>query len=154
MKKLADYLEGYNKDPFRRYHVLVVVKPGFTNLLGTLSDIFVKNGYKIVKTTSKKLLLSEAKNLYKIHKKEDFYKDLCEYMSSGISTAFILKKVTDNIFEDFSKIKDEIREKYGISEMKNVIHSSDSYINFTHEAGIYFYNVNQIDLLGKKVVRE
>ena len=68
-------------------------------------------------------------------------------MSSGPSTAFILKKNTDNVFNDFAKIKDTVREKYSQSEMRNVLHSSDSYKNFTHEAGVYFYNINQHDLL-------
>ena len=49
--------------------------------------------------------------------------------------------------EDYAKLKDEIREKYGESDMRNVLHSSDSYKNFTHESQVYFYNVNQDDLL-------
>lgn len=150
MKKLADYLNSINtKDPMSKNHVLVVVKPGFQELIPVITDKFVKAGYKIVKMTTKRLQLEEAKQLYKIHKKEDFYKSLCEYMSSGITTAFILYKNTENIFDDFSKIKDKIREEYGQSEMRNVLHSSDSYKNFTHEANIYFYNINQTDLLEK-----
>ena len=35
--------------------------------------------------------------------------------------------------------KDKIREEYGESDMRNVLHSSDSYKSFVHEAGIYFY---------------
>ena len=150
MKKLMDYLATIVKDPMHKNHVLVVVKPGFENLLGRLCTLFENNGYKIVKSKTKKLLLSEAKQLYKIHSKEDFYKELCEYMSSGTSTAFILKKYSENIFKEFSELKDKIRDEYSISDMKNVIHSSDSYENFTHEASIYFYNVNQKDMLNKK----
>lgn len=145
-----DYLATIVKDPMYKNHVLVVVKPGFENILGRLCALFETNGYKIVKSKTKKLLLSEAKQLYKIHNKEDFYKDLCEYMSSGTSTAFILKKYSENIFKEFSKLKDKIRDEYSISDMKNVIHSSDSYENFTHEASIYFYNINQKDMLNKK----
>lgn len=147
MKDLSTYLSSNLNDPMRKGHVLVVVKPGFEHLLSTLTKMFIDNNYEIVKSVTKHLQLAEAKELYKIHKKEDFYKDLCEYMSSGISTAFILKKKSDNIFKDFAKIKDEVREKYSQSEMRNVLHSSDSYKNFTHEAGVYFYNVNQEDLL-------
>ena len=91
--------------------------------------------------------MSEAKELYKVHAQEDFYEDLCKYMSSGLSTAMILYKKSDNVFKDFEKLKDKIREEYGESDMRNVIHSSDSYKNFTHESQIYFYNVNQQDLL-------
>lgn len=150
MKNLADYLNSINtKDPMYKNHVLVVVKPGFQELLPMLTDEFIKNDYKVVKMTTKRLQLEEAKQLYKIHKKEDFYKDLCEYMSSGVTTAFILYKNTENIFNDFAKIKDKIRKEYGQSEMRNVLHSSDSYKNFTHEASVYFYNIHQIDLLEK-----
>ena len=144
MKNLKEYL---GDDPLKKNHVLVVIKPGFENLLGTLCDMFKQNGYKIVKTKTKKLLLQEAKSLYKVHAKEDFYESLCDYMSSGLSTAMILYKKSDNIFKDFEKLKDKIREEYGESDMRNVIHSSDSYKNFTHESQIYFYNVNQKDLL-------
>jgi nucleoside-diphosphate kinase len=144
MKNLREYL---GEDPLKKNHVLVVIKPGFENLLGTLCELFKQNGYKIVKTKTKRLLESEAKSLYMVHAKEDFYEDLCKYMSSGPSTAMILYKKSDNIFKDFEKLKDIIREEYGESDMRNVIHSSDSYNNFTHESQVYFYNVNQQDLL-------
>ena len=52
--------------------------------------------------------------------------------------------------DEFAKLKDKIREEYGESDMRNVLHSSDSYKNFTHESQIYFYNVNQEDLLQQK----
>ena len=151
MKDLKSYLHNVvdpvSKDPMKKNHVLVVVKPEFENLLGTLCDLFKQNGYKIIKTKTKRLLMSEAKELYKVHSQEDFYEDLCKYMSSGLSTAMILYKKSDNIFKDFEQLKDKIREEYGESDMRNVIHSSDSYKNFTHESQVYFYNVNQQDLL-------
>jgi nucleoside-diphosphate kinase len=125
-------------DSMSSNRIFVVIKPGFENLLGELCQIFKDKGYKIEKIKTKRLLLSEAKELYKVHKKEDFYKSLCEYMSSGLTTAFILKKQSKNIFKEFAKLKDEIREKYGESDMRNVIHSSDSYKNMKNESSIYF----------------
>lgn len=152
MKDLSTYLASNINDPMRNNHVLVVLKPGFIGSEFTVPifDLFKEHGYKIVKTKTKQLLETEAKQLYKVHAKEDFYDDLCKYMSSGLSTALILKKKSDNIFKEFEKLKDKIREEYGESDMRNVIHSSDSYKSFTHEAGIYFYNVNQEDLLMNK----
>ena len=147
MKSLTNYLASNISDPMRKHHVLAVVKPGFENLLGTVCNLFKENGYTIVKTRSTRLTMEQAKQLYKVHSKESFYEDLCKYMSSGSTTAFILKKKSDNIFDEFAKLKDKIREEYGESEMRNVLHSSDSYKSFTHEAGVYFYNVNQTDLL-------
>lgn len=147
MKDLSKFLAMNMNDPMRKNHVLAVVKPGFETLLGTLCGLFKKNGYEIVKTKTTKLSLDQAKQLYKVHAKEDFYSNLCNYMCSGPTTAFILKKKSDNIFDEFAKLKDKIREDFGESDMRNVLHSSDSYKSFTHEAGIYFYNVNQEDLL-------
>ena len=151
MKDLKSYLHNVvdpiSKDPMRKNHVLVVIKPGFENLLETLCDLFKQKGYKIIKIKTKRLLMSEAKELYKVHAQEDFYEDLCEYMSSGLSTAMIIYKKSDNIYKEFEKLKDKIREEYGESDMRNVIHSSDSYKNFTHESQVYFYNVNLQDLL-------
>jgi nucleoside-diphosphate kinase len=131
----------------RKDHVLAVVKPGCENLLGKLISIFKENNYTIVKSKTTRLTLDQAKQLYKVHSKEDFYSNLCDYMCSGPTTAFILKKKSDNIFDEFAKLKDKIREDFGESDMRNVLHSSDSYKSFTHEAGIYFYNVNQEDIL-------
>ena len=146
MKDLKTYL---SEDPMKENYVLAVLKPGFIGPEFTVPifDLFKEYGYKIIKTKTKQLLEIEARQLYKVHEKEDFYDDLCKYMSSGPSTAMILYKKSDNIFKDFEKLKDKIREEYGESDMRNVIHSSDSYKNFTHESQVYFYNVNQRDLL-------
>jgi nucleoside-diphosphate kinase len=147
MKDLSKFLIMNMNDPMRKDHVLAVVKPGFENLLGKLCGIFKENGYTIVKTKTTRLTLDQAKQLYKVHSKEDFYSNLCNYMCSGPTTAFISKKKSDNIFDEFAKLKDKIREDFGESDMRNVLHSSDSYKSFTHESQVYFYNVNQDDLL-------
>lgn len=148
MKDLVSFLKETNpKDPMQKDHVLAVVKPGNDNLIGKLCGIFKENGYTIVKTKTTRLTLDQAKQLYKVHAKEDFYGNLCDYMCSGPTTAFILKKKSDNIFDEFAKLKDKIREDFGESDMRNVLHSSDSYKSFTHESQVYFYNVNQDDLL-------
>lgn len=147
MKDLKHYLEYNPHDPMNKNHVLVVIKPGFESLLEKLLSIFKENNYSLVKSKTTRLTLDQAKRLYITHKKEDFYSNLCNYMSSGPTTAMILKKKSDNIFEEFAKLKDKIREDFGESDMRNVIHSSDSYKAFTHESQVYFYNVNQEDLL-------
>lgn len=149
MKTLTSYLSTNISDPMRKDHVFVIIKPGFYNLSNELFATFADHGYKIVKSKTKRLSLEEAKSLYKVHSKEDFYEDLCKYMSGDITMAFILKKKSENIFKEFEKLKDQIREKYGESDMRNVLHSSDSYKNFTHESQIYFYNINQDDLTNK-----
>ncbi len=122
--------------------IFIIIKPGFFQYTQDILNRFAEGGWKILKQRSKKLLLQEAKQLYKIHKKEDFYKDLCKYMSSDITTAFILRndklKQSPDTFKETTKIKDEIRDKYGESDMRNVIHSSDSLEHMNQEKSIYF----------------
>ena len=119
--------------------VFVVLKPGSLDLAQTVIERFAKDGWKMVQTTTKTLLLQEAEELYKVHKKEPFYKDLCNYMSSGPCRAFIFcNPDSKKPFTEVKAIKDEIREEYGESDMRNVVHSSDSRKAMEHEAPIFF----------------
>ena len=134
MKNLYDYLIEHQK-------VFVIIKPGSLDLTQTIIERFKKDDWVIDKTTTKQLLLSEAKKLYDVHKKEDFYDDLCKYMSSGPCRAFIfmkLGKTSKESFKEVAEIKDEIRKEYGESDMRNVLHSSDSQEAMDHETSIFF----------------
>ena len=135
MKDLKEFLLE-STEPCKK--IFVVIKPGFLDKTQEILDIYKDEGWTLKFSTIKQLLLSEAKELYKVHKKQDFYKDLCDYMSSGVTRAFIFTKETDDEFKEASRIKDEIREKWGESDMRNVVHSSDSKENFEKEASIYF----------------
>jgi nucleoside diphosphate kinase len=146
MKDIKTFLQDNIKDPMSRNHVFVVIKPGFEHLAGLIEEEFKKNGYKTIKMRTKRLMTVEAEDMYIMHKNEDFYDALCKYMSSGITIAYILKKKSDDIFKEFAVLKDKLREKYGESDMRNVLHSSDSYKNMTHESQVYFNNINQEDL--------
>ena len=136
MESLKSYLTFNNGQK-----VFIVIKPGFLNICDQVISRLNESKWEVDRTIVKKLTLDEAKQLYKVHKKESFYEDLCKYMSSDISRAFIIKKVgrdVDEPFEVVAKIKDEIRAEFGESDMRNAMHSSDSYENMLHEAGIYF----------------
>lgn len=139
MKDLTLFLAESIIDPAR---IFIIIKPGFFKYSKDILDRFNQDGWDVEKSRTKKLLLKEAKELYKIHKKEDWYKPLCEYMSSEPTTAFILinkgLKMSPKIFDMVGEIKDEIREKYGESDMRNVMHSSDSIDHMRHEQSIYF----------------
>ena len=136
MKNLKEYItEGLNSHK----EIFVVIKPGFLDKTSDILDVYKENGWELEFTTIKQLMPEEARKLYAIHKKKDFYKPLCEYMSSDITRAFIFtKEMTGDEFKEASRIKDEIREKWGESDMRNVVHSSDSKENFKKEASIYF----------------
>lgn len=140
MKTLFETLSISNADDGRA-NIFVIVKPGFLKYTQDIIKEFEKNGWNVEKIKTKRLLMSEAKKLYEPHKKEDFFDDLCKYMSSDLTTAILFLKdipMSKKVFTETGKIKDSIRKKYGESEMRNVLHSSDSLERLQVERGIYF----------------
>lgn len=126
---------------FSNAWIFAVVKPGFEKYCTDIVEMFKKKGWKLSRTRTKQLTYREAKQLYLVHKDEDFYEDLCKYMSSDISVGLIFEKpgqVSKSMFEEVDKIKDTIREKWGKDDMRNVLHSSDSLSAMEHESEIYF----------------
>ena len=130
MKNLTEFItEQENKKEF------MIIKPEFLHLKNQILDYLKDFGIIPIREMRKTLTLSEAKKLYKRHSKEDFYEDLCKYMSSGDSIGFVLCNYKG---ADLLKLKDNIRNKYGVDEMRNAIHSSDSGLNVYRESKIYF----------------
>ena len=59
-------------------------------------------------------------------------------MSSDLSTGIIVTKKTNTPFEEIAEIKDKFRKKYAESDMRNVMHSSDSRESMDKEMYCYF----------------
>ena len=121
--------------------IFVIIKPEYLKYQQKIVDIFIKNGWSIDKLRTKQLLPSEAQGIYRVHRGESFYKDLCKYMTSGPSVGILFTKrgnSSDTTFGSIQKIKNEIRSKWSIDDMKNVIHSSDSPEAVSLESSIYF----------------
>ena len=120
--------------------VFVVVKPGFLSLAPIIIKEFEEAGFKLYQTIIKKLTLKEARRLYAVHKEEEWYKPLCNYMSSDISLGLTFNYTGkwDSALKKTDNIKDKIRAKYSESDMRNVMHSSDSKENMEKESAIYF----------------
>lgn len=120
--------------------VFVIVKPGFLTLAPIIVKMFEDEGFKLYQTRSKRLLPKESLRLYYVHKDEDWYSSLCKYMSSDISMGmtFLYNGGDKNAIEKTDSLKKKIREKWSESDMRNVMHSSDSYENMKKESEIYF----------------
>lgn len=130
MKSLVEFItESQNKREF------MIIKPEFLQYRNEILEFLKQHNIIPIQELRKTLTLSEAKKLYKPHSKEDFYEDLCKYMSSGDSIGFVLCNFGNS---DLLELKDEIRDKYGVDEMHNAIHSSDSGLNVYRESKIYF----------------
>ncbi len=127
---------------------LSIIKPDAVerNLDNEIKQMFIKNGFNILKEKKIQIEKSEAEKFYKVHETKPFYSDLCSYLSSGPIIAMILEKV--NAVADNRKLmgatnpKDAeegtIRKKYGISIDKNSVHGSDSVENAKIEIDFFF----------------
>lgn len=132
MKSLTAYIFESTQKGF------IIVKPGFDKLTDMIIKKLKYQGVDIDKVKYNTLTLDEAKELYKIHKDEDFYDDLCKYMSSGESIAATV--VGEDVIKSCKVVKDYMRKNFGKSEMKNVMHSSDSLEHAKKEIKVYFEN--------------
>ena len=127
---------------------LSIIKPDAVerNLDNEIKQMFIKNGFNILKEKKIQIEKSEAEKFYKVHETKPFYNDLCSYLSSGPIVAMILEK--ENAVADNRKLmgatnpKDAeegtIRKKYGISIDKNSVHGSDSVENAKIEIDFFF----------------
>lgn len=113
-----------------------ILKPEFLDYTDDFLALLKNNGWNIIQ--KKKLLLNkeQSENLYSSHKDKDFYKDLCDYMSSSECLCCSCYKNCKNPIEDMKKLKDKVRENWGKTEMKNGMHSSDSIENVNRESKI------------------
>ncbi len=127
---------------------LSIIKPDAVerNLENEIKEIFLKNGFKILKEKKIQIDKSEAEKFYKVHETKPFYNDLCSYLSSGPIVVMVLEKenavLGNRELMGATNPKDAldgtIRKKYGISIDKNSVHGSDSPENAKTEIDFFF----------------
>ena len=127
---------------------LSIIKPDAVerNLDNEIKEMFINNGFKIVKDKKIEITKTEAEQFYKVHETKPFYNDLCAYLSSGPIVVMILEK--DNAVlanrelmgaTDPKKANEgTLRKLYGISIDKNSVHGSDSVDNGIIEINFFF----------------
>ncbi len=121
------------------------------NNTGAIIKMIEEAGFRIVALKKTRLSNERAGQFYAIHKERPFYKDLCDYMSSGPIFPMILEK--SNAVEDFRKLigatdpkKAEpgtIRNLFAKSIEANAIHGSDSESNAEIEGSFFFSALEQ-----------
>ena len=127
---------------------LSIIKPDAVerNLENEIKEIFLKNGFKILKEKKIQIDKTEAEKFYKVHETKPFYDDLCSYLSSGPIVVMVLEKenavLGNRELMGATNPKDAeegtIRKKYGISIDKNSVHGSDSVENAKIEIDFFF----------------
>lgn len=136
MKPLFEYLlENLEQDQINGFCIL---KPGFLDHEEDWLNMLQNNGWNIIQKVKRTLSEDEAKELYKMHKGKDFYDKLCRYMSSGDSICCMCYKECNDPIKEMDNIKDIVRKAWGIDDMKNAMHSSDSLENVKREYKLIF----------------
>ena len=100
---------------------------------GAITAMIEKAGFAIIGMKLTRLSAELAGKFYAVHKERPFYKDLCQYMSSGKIIAMVLKK--SNAIEDFRTLigatdpekaaPGTIRKLYAKSIQSNAVWSQD-----------------------------
>ena len=127
---------------------LSIIKPDAVerNLENEIKEMFRNKGFQILKEKKIHIEKSEAEKFYKVHETKPFYKDLCEYLSSGPIVVMVIEKenavLANRELMGATNPKDAedgtIRKKYGISIDKNSVHGSDSVDNAKIEIDFFF----------------
>ena len=126
-----------------------ILKPQFMNYKDDFLSMLNDNGWTIQQSSCRKLTRNEAEQLYKSLAKKDFYNDLCDYMICDDCLCCACHKDCKDPVGDLKQLKHGFRDKYGIDEMRNGMHSSDNAKNVDREIEIVFgkkldKNVKQI----------
>ena len=127
---------------------LSIIKPDAVerNLEEKIKSFFEHKNLKILKSKKVRITKEEAEEFYKVHQTKSFYKDLCNYLSSGPIIIMILEgeeAVSKNreLMGNTDPLKAEkgtLRKMYGLSIDKNSVHGSDSLKNAKTEINFFF----------------
>ena len=127
---------------------LSIIKPDAVerNLEEKIKSFFEQKNLKILKSKKVRITKEEAEEFYKVHQTKSFYKDLCNYLSSGPIIVMILEgeeAVSKNreLIGNTDPLKAEkgtLRKMYGLSIDKNSVHGSDSLKNAKAEINFFF----------------
>ena len=127
---------------------LSIVKPDAVerNLENRIKSFFKEKNLKILKNKKVHITKEEAAEFYKEHQTKPFYKNLCDYLSSGPIVVMVLEgegAVFKNrqIMGATDPLKAEegtLRKTYGLSIDKNSVHGSDSTESAKTEIGFFF----------------
>ena len=127
---------------------LSIVKPDAVerNLENKIKSFFKEKNLKILKSKKVHITKEEAAEFYKVHQTKPFYKNLCNYLSSGPIVVMVLEgegAVFKNrqIMGATDPLKAEegtLRKMYGLSIDKNSVHGSDSAESAKTEIDFFF----------------
>ena len=119
------------------------VKAGHTDAINLMIE---SSGLKILQRKELNLTMEQAEKFYAVHSDKHFYKNLCEFMTSGPIVVQMLegenavklyRKVMGSTNPDKAE-ENTIRKKFATSIQENAVHGSDSEENALKELNFFF----------------
>ncbi|MDQ6953913.1 MAG: nucleoside-diphosphate kinase [Mariprofundaceae bacterium] len=131
---------------------LSIIKPDAVakNVIGDIIRRFEENGLTVIATDMRHLSAAEAGRFYAVHAERPFYKDLCEFMSSGPVLPMVLEgknavALNRQLMGATNPKEAEIgtiRADHADSIDANAVHGSDSEENAATEIAFFFSDLN------------
>jgi nucleoside-diphosphate kinase len=127
---------------------LCIIKPDAVakRKSGAILQHILEEGFNVLAMRQQRLSQREAEGFYAVHRERPFFKDLCEFMTSGLVVLVALER--ENAVAHWRKVigatdpakadAGTIRKLYGASLGENAVHGSDSVENGRIECGYYF----------------
>lgn len=130
---------------------LSIIKPDATerNLTGKVNTCFEEQGLSIIAQKRIRLTEDQAKEFYVIHKERPFYKDLCDFMTSGPVVVQVLEgenaveknRIIMGATNPENADEGTIRKMFAESIERNSVHGSDSLENAKNEISFFFSDI-------------
>jgi len=127
---------------------LLMIKPDATSkkIIGKIISMLEESGFEITGIKMKKFSRDEAEKFYEVHKDKPFFNELIDFITSGyvvgirIEGENVVEKIRSFIGSTDPKKaeKGTIRNLFGESITKNVVHASDSIENAQRELKFFF----------------
>ena len=127
---------------------LSIVKPDAVerNLEDKIKYFFEKKNLKILQRKKVQITMEEAAEFYIVHQTKPFYKNLCNYLSSGPIVVMVLEgegavfknRQIMGATDPLQAEEGTLRKMYGLSIDKNSVHGSDSAESAKTEIDFFF----------------
>ena len=127
---------------------LCIIKPDAVakRKSGAILQHILEEGFNVLAMRQQRLSQNEAEGFYAVHRERPFFKDLCEFMTSGAVVLVALER--DNAVAQWRKVigatdpakadAGTIRKLHGSSLGENAVHGSDSVENGRIECAYFF----------------
>lgn len=118
-------------------HTLFIIKPDAfrERSIGLILARIEEAGFTIREMAVTQLTIEDAQRFYAVHRERPFFKDLCQFMSSGPCVPCLLEGGDDAIpklrelmgaTDSLQAARGTLRRDFGTDKQSNAVHGSDS----------------------------